>query len=77
MAFPYLPNDAAKLSDRETEAALAQRDLSLSLPVNYVTDPGVSLRAACFGEGVYDEVSLGSCYSNLLSVGFRRFELDL
>lgn len=77
MADIFAPDEAARPSEQETEAILAQRDLSLPLPINYVTDPGVSLTAACFGDGVYDEMRLGKCFSNLLSVGFRRFDLDL
>lgn len=77
MADIYAPDEAAKPTDREVEAILAQRDLSLPLPINYVTDPGVSLTAACFGDKVYDEVRLWKCLSNLLAVGFRRYDLDL
>lgn len=77
MADIYSPDAAAEPTDQQAEAILAQRDLSLPLPINYVTDPGVSLTAACFGDGVYDEVRLGKCLSNLLSVGFRRYDLDL
>lgn len=77
MADIYSPDEAAKPSEQEVEAFLAQRDLSLPLPINYVTDPGVSLTVACFGDKVYDEVRLWKCLSNLLSVGFRRYDLDL
>ena len=77
MADVYAPDAAAEPTDEEVEAILAQRDVSLPLPINYVTDPGVSVTAACFGDGVYDEVRLGKCLSNLLSVGFRRYALDL
>ena len=77
MADVFAPDEAAKPTEQEVEAILAQRDLSLPLPINYVTDPGVSLTTACFGDGVYEEVRLGQCLSNLLALGFRRFDLDL
>jgi hypothetical protein len=56
---------------------LSQRDLSFTIPINYVTPPGVSFAAACFGMNVFQENSFGRCFSNLLAIGFRRFELDL
>jgi hypothetical protein len=37
----------------------------------------VSLRAACFGNDVYDKTSAVKCISNLLSVGYRRLSVDL
>ena len=77
MADVFAPDEAAKPSEQEAEAFLAQRDLSLPLPINYVTVPGVSLTAACFGDGVFDEMRLGKCFSNLLSIGFRRNDLDM
>jgi len=49
----------------------------LRVPINFVTDPGVSLRAACFYENRYEDDNAGNCVSNLLAAGFRRFELDL
>ena len=47
------------------------------MPVNYLTQPGISLTAACFGRGRYEDQGLEHCLSNLLSVGFRRLILDL
>jgi len=35
------------------------------------------LQAACFAHLSYEDVNSGVCFSNLLAVGFRRFELDL
>ena len=49
----------------------------MRVPINFVTDPGVSLRAACFYENRYEDDNAGNCVSNLLAAGFRRFELDL
>ena len=47
------------------------------MPVNFVTQPGLSLAAACFGGGRYEDQDLEDCLSDLLSVGFRRLLLDL
>ncbi|OBT61087.1 hypothetical protein VE03_09475 [Pseudogymnoascus sp. 23342-1-I1] len=73
----YAPGNDALLSVDEARVQLSQRDLSLSIPINFKTVPGVSLSAACFGDRVIGEGELARCFSNLLSVGFRRFELDL
>ena len=73
----YAPGNDALLSVDEARVLLSQRDLSLSIPINFMTVPGVSLSAACFGNRVIGEGELARCFSNLLSVGFRRFELDL
>lgn len=73
----YAPGNDALLSVDEARVLLSQRDLSLTIPINFKTIPGVSLSAACFGDRVIGEGELARCFSNLLSVGFRRFELDL
>ncbi|TVY19215.1 Maintenance of telomere capping protein 6 [Lachnellula arida] len=56
---------------------LSERDLGLRVPINYVTSPGVSLQAACFPRSRYEDDNFGDCLSNLLALGFQRFELDL
>ncbi|KAK0962815.1 Maintenance of telomere capping protein 6 [Friedmanniomyces endolithicus] len=56
---------------------LSQRDLSLQLPINYVTVPGVSLKAACFPNKRYEDATAARCISNLLATGFRRIEVDI
>lgn len=48
---------------------LSQRDLSLAVPVNFVTVPGVSINAACFGHKIYEDTAFGKCFSNLLLSG--------
>lgn len=55
----------------------SQRDLSLQVPINFVTTPGVSLSAACFSELQYDDDAAKKCFTNLFDVDFQRFELDL
>ncbi len=47
------------------------------MPINYVTHPGVSVTAACFGNGTYSAVSASTCISNLLAAQYRRLILDL
>ncbi|MBE7182426.1 MAG: C-type lectin domain-containing protein, partial [Terriglobus roseus] len=47
------------------------------MPVNFVTAPGISLRTACFADGVYDAGGATRCFSNLLAAGYRRYTLDV
>jgi hypothetical protein len=47
------------------------------IPINFVTGSGVSVTAACFGNNVFETQSTEKCISNLLSVGYRRFVIDL
>lgn len=42
-----------------------------------MTEPGVSLAAACFAWRRYEDSDSGNCLSNLIAAGFRRIELDL
>ena len=46
------------------------------MPINFVTHPGVSVTAACFGNKTYSAVAAGRCISNLLAAQYRRFVLD-
>ena len=64
----------ASLADQITQS---QRDLGVTVPINFVTVPGVSLSAACFSKLRYDNDDAALCLSNLLAVGFQRFEVDL
>ncbi|PVH83295.1 hypothetical protein DL98DRAFT_513197 [Cadophora sp. DSE1049] len=77
MSENYTPGADALPVPPYTTVLLSQRDLGLRVPINFVTDPGVSLRAACFSGNRYEDDSAGNCVSNLLAAGFRRFELDL
>ncbi|CAG8983862.1 hypothetical protein HYALB_00005500 [Hymenoscyphus albidus] len=72
MSGLYDPDGGLEERGEEVTAALSQRDLGLRIPINFVTEPGVSVRAVCGYGG-----ELGKCISNLLAVGFRRFEIDL
>ncbi|CZT08214.1 related to Lectin C-type domain protein [Rhynchosporium agropyri] len=77
MSENYTPRPDTQSVPPYNTVVLSQRDLGLRVPINFVTDPGVSLKAACFNENRYEDDSAGDCISDLLAVGFRRFELDL
>ncbi|KAI9778964.1 MAG: hypothetical protein M1839_007775 [Geoglossum umbratile] len=55
----------------------SQRDIARHIPINFVTHPGISLSAACFGHRRYEDGDAVTCISNLLSAGFQRLLLDL
>ncbi|KAJ9636791.1 Maintenance of telomere capping protein 6 [Coniosporium tulheliwenetii] len=75
--YDYDPSDTARVEDPWSTAFLSQRDLSLQVPINYVTAPGVSLTAACFAHNQYEDRAASLCLSNLLAAGFRRLVIDL
>ncbi|CAL3969983.1 unnamed protein product [Diplocarpon coronariae] len=77
MSENYTPGDNALQVAPYDTVFLSQRDLSLRVPINFVTVPGVSLTAACFDAKQYEDDNSANCISNLLSVGFRRFVVDL
>jgi hypothetical protein len=55
----------------------SERDVAGQIPLNFVTNPAVSLSAACFGNRVYDTEAAAKCFSNLLAIGYRRLVVDL
>ncbi|KAJ5175825.1 uncharacterized protein N7482_001702 [Penicillium canariense] len=55
----------------------SERDVAGQIPINFVTNPAVSLSSACFGNGLYDRKDAAKCISNLLAVGYRRLVVDL
>ncbi|KAI1979661.1 Maintenance of telomere capping protein 6 [Ophidiomyces ophidiicola] len=73
----FVPSNGSRLQPPWSTVQLSQRDVSLRVPINFVTQPAVSLSAACFGKKVYDENAATRCVSNLLSVGYRRLHVDL
>ncbi|WEW57191.1 Maintenance of telomere capping protein 6 [Emydomyces testavorans] len=73
----FIPSNSSRLRPPWTTVQLSQRDVSLDVPINFLTQPAVSLSAACFGAKVYDEEAAKRCVSNLLSVGYRRLHVDL
>ncbi|KAJ6086261.1 hypothetical protein N7486_010542 [Penicillium sp. IBT 16267x] len=70
-------SDATLDSPTWVAALLSERDVAGQIPINFVTNPAVSLTAACFGDGLYDKTAASKCISNLLSVGYRRLILDI
>ncbi|KAJ5618407.1 hypothetical protein N7528_007050 [Penicillium herquei] len=56
---------------------LSERDVAAQIPINFITNPAVSLSSACFGAGLYDRKDAAECISNLLSVGYRRIIADI
>ncbi|PWY89589.1 lectin C-type domain protein [Aspergillus sclerotioniger CBS 115572] len=70
---------SSDVSLNATEAAvfLSERDVAGQIPINFVTTSAVSLHAACFGDNVFDRTSAGTCISNLLVIGYRRFLVDV
>jgi hypothetical protein len=63
--------------DANTLITQSQRDVSGQVPINFVTQPAVSLSAACFGNKGYDGEAASLCISKLLTVGYRRLIVDL
>ncbi|KAL5455136.1 hypothetical protein PMIN06_004566 [Paraphaeosphaeria minitans] len=74
----YVPDSSAEdtLVQPWDEAFRTQRDVGLLVPINFHTVPLISLRAACFSTGFYEDTSFQKCFSNLLAVGLRRFVVD-
>jgi hypothetical protein len=73
----YNPDTAVTAKPPYNTVFLSQRDLSLGVPVNFVTVPGVSLSSACFSHKNYEDEAFGKCVSNLIAVGFRKLDIDL
>ncbi|EFQ99220.1 lectin C-type domain-containing protein [Nannizzia gypsea CBS 118893] len=71
------PDKSASLFPPWNTVELSQRDVSLQIPLDHVTIPAMSLSAACFGDGRYEETPTKKCVSNLLSVGYRRLYVDV
>jgi hypothetical protein len=61
----------------ELKGRQSNRDLAYQVPINFVTHPGVSVTAACFGNRTYSAVAAAKCISNLLAAQYRRFVLDV
>ncbi|KAH8705654.1 lectin C-type domain protein [Talaromyces proteolyticus] len=76
MSGTYTSNTSL-LTDLFWVNLLSQRDVSFQVPINYVTQPAIALTAACFGDKSYDGAAGSSCLSDLLTVGYRRFIVDI
>ncbi|PVH93797.1 hypothetical protein DM02DRAFT_619058 [Periconia macrospinosa] len=75
----YKPDQTAldTVTEPWSEALRAQRDLGLLVPINFHVVPSISLRAACFNNYVYSDRAFQKCFSNLLALGLRRFNVDV
>ncbi|KAH8804831.1 hypothetical protein F5884DRAFT_428378 [Xylogone sp. PMI_703] len=77
MSESFSPEEDAEPSSLYSTVFLSHRDLSLQVPINFVTQPGVSFRSACFPQHKFEDDAAGDCLSNLLSGGYRRLVIDL
>ncbi|KAJ8117083.1 hypothetical protein OPT61_g1638 [Boeremia exigua] len=60
-----------------SEAFRTQRDVGLRVPIDFHTLAAVSLTQACFVDNQFEHNAFMKCFSNLLGVGFPRFEVDV
>ncbi|KAJ4987054.1 hypothetical protein SVAN01_07470 [Stagonosporopsis vannaccii] len=60
-----------------SEAFRAQRDVGLRVPIDFHTVAAVSLTQACFVNNQFEHNAFLKCFSNLLGIGFPRFEVDV
>lgn len=65
------------MSVQSANVSQAQRDVGLRVPINFHTIAAVSLTQACFVENQFEHNAFMRCFSNLLGVGFPRFEIDV
>ncbi|KAI4716772.1 hypothetical protein E4T48_06997 [Aureobasidium sp. EXF-10727] len=77
MDSSYNPDPSTELSDTLYTALLSQRDRGSTIPINYVTAPGVELTPVCFSDRQYEDAAAQQCLSNLLALGFHRIVVDL
>ncbi|KAE8362000.1 hypothetical protein BDV27DRAFT_132170 [Aspergillus caelatus] len=77
MSLNYNPDQSSLINTKWETVFLSERDVAGQIPINYITSAGVSVTAACFGNNVFETQSAEQCISNLLSVGYRRFLVDL
>lgn len=73
----YEPSENAKPLSQWDVVFLSHRDVNAQIPINFLTQAGVSIQAACFANGVYDTNAAQTCISNLIGARFERFVLDL
>ncbi|GES57149.1 lectin C-type domain protein [Aspergillus terreus] len=76
MPLSYNP-DGSLVDPTWAAVFLSERDVAGQIPINFVTSSAVSIRAACFGNGIFEDTAAERCISNLLAVGYRRFIVDL
>ncbi|OJJ58973.1 hypothetical protein ASPSYDRAFT_89695 [Aspergillus sydowii CBS 593.65] len=76
MSLKFDPDDSL-LNASWATVLLSERDVAGQIPINFVTTSAISLRAACFGDNKFGRTAAGKCLSNLLAIGYRRFNVDL
>ncbi|KAL4910080.1 hypothetical protein BDW74DRAFT_144408 [Aspergillus multicolor] len=76
MSLKFDPDDSL-LNATWATVLLSERDVAGQVPINFVTTSAISLRAACFGDNKFGRTAAEKCLSNLLAVGYRRFNIDL
>ncbi|KAF3048424.1 hypothetical protein E8E12_011792 [Didymella heteroderae] len=60
-----------------SEAFRAQRDVGLRVPIDFHTLAAISLAEACFVDNQFEHNAFMKCFSNLLGVGFPRFDVNV
>ncbi|KAL3474993.1 hypothetical protein BJX99DRAFT_230703 [Aspergillus californicus] len=76
MSLKFDPDDSLLNSSWAT-VLLSERDVAGQVPINFVTTSAISLQAACFGGNKFARSAAEKCLSNLLAVGYRRFNIDI
>ncbi|KAL4870144.1 hypothetical protein BDV12DRAFT_166668 [Aspergillus spectabilis] len=76
MSLKFDPDDSLLNSSWAT-VLLSERDVAGQIPINFVTTSAISLQAACFGDNKFDRNAAENCVSNLIAVGYRRFNIDV
>ncbi|KAL4992265.1 hypothetical protein BDW68DRAFT_96944 [Aspergillus falconensis] len=76
MSLKFNPDDSL-LNATWATVLLSERDVAGQVPINFVTTSAISLRAACFGDNKFGRTAAEKCLSNLLAIGYRRFNIDL
>jgi hypothetical protein len=71
---PY--NDLLYPNSTLQAALLVQRDISLDVPISHILLPGINLTSSWFWTKQYTVENI-SAITDLFSMGYRRFELDL
>ena len=77
MSMSYNPSDGATYDSFWAPIFLGYRDITGQAPIDKVSYPGVSIKAVCSPNNVFDINRYETCISNLLGAEFRRFIFDL
>ncbi|KAL4978474.1 hypothetical protein BDW66DRAFT_158004 [Aspergillus desertorum] len=76
MSLKFNPDDSL-LNATWATVLLSERDVAGQIPINFVTTSAISLRTACFGDNKFGRTAAEKCLSNLLAIGYGRFNIDL